>query len=369
MVLDVRHGLIVASAYSGCEVRVEPVRSPLTAPPSDDPGEPRLLEAILAEIDEHGPISFARFMERALYEPGLGYYATSRERTTRSGDFLTAPELHPIFAQTIARQVEEMRGHLGNPPAFVVREYGAGRGTLSHGLPAGISYEPIEFDKPRPDRTITGVVLANEFLDALPVHRVVGRDGGLRELRVGRSEGRLIEVEAEPSDARLAEWFERRRIRLAEGQRAEVNLAMLDWLEEVGRDLERGYVLIFDYGLSASVLYGPERAAGTVRAFRGQHVSSDVLGAVGHQDITAHVDLDALEDGARQAGLELIQRTHQAQFLLANGLDEVYRALRDAAADWESALSLRAAVARLLDPRGMGGFAVEILGRDAPSLS
>jgi SAM-dependent MidA family methyltransferase len=145
---------------------------------------------------------------------------------------------------------------------------------------------------------------------------------------------------------------------------------MLDWLAEVSRDLERGYVLIFDYGLAAADLYGPDRATGTMRAFRGQHVSSDVLGSVGHQDITAHVDLDALEDGARAVGLEVIARTRQAQFLLGNGLDEVYRALRDAAeADWDSALTLRAAVARLLDPQGMGGFAVEILGRDAPALA
>jgi SAM-dependent MidA family methyltransferase len=235
-VLDVRHGVILASAYparakenrkqrtesgsmpetgrfwrsseaaEGNVLRVEPVRSPLTTPPADDPGEPRLLEAILAEIDERGPITFARFMERALYEPGLGYYATSRERTTRSGDFLTAPELHPIFGQTIARQIEEMRGHLGNPRDFVVREYGAGRGTLGQALPAGISYEPIESDQPRPASGLTGVILANEFLDALPVHRVVVREGGLRELRVGRSEGRLVEVETELSDPRLAEW-------------------------------------------------------------------------------------------------------------------------------------------------------------------
>ena len=120
-------------------MRVEPVRSSVTRPPGDDSGEPRLLEAILAEIDERGPITFARFMERALYEPGLGYYATSRERTTRAGDFLTAPELHPIFGKTVARQVEQMWQRLGRPPGFTVREYGAGRGTLAQALPAGIS--------------------------------------------------------------------------------------------------------------------------------------------------------------------------------------------------------------------------------------
>ena len=192
----------------------------------------------------------------------------------------------------------------------------------------------------------------------------------MRELKVGRSEGRLVEVEAEVSDPRLADWFDRRHIRLADGQRAEVNLAMLDWLAEMGRDLERGYVLVFDYGAPADALYGADRAMGTIRAFRGQHVSSDVLSGVGHQDITAHVDLDALEEGARRAGLEVIERTRQAQFLLANGFERIYAVLRETAdQDWDAAALLRSAVTRLLDPRGMGGFAVVILGRDAPPLN
>ncbi|MEA2676500.1 MAG: hypothetical protein QOJ81_641, partial [Chloroflexota bacterium] len=243
-------------------MRVEPVRSALSAPPADDAGEPRLIEAIHAEIDERGPITFARFMERALYEPGLGYYATSRDRTTRSGDFVTAPELHPIFGQTVARQIEEMWQRLGSPTDFTVREYGAGRGTLGRALPSEMTYEPFEFDTPRPNTPFVGVVLANEFLDALPVHRVVGRPAGIRELKVGRSEGRLVEVETEPSDPRLADWFDRRRIMLADGQRAEVNLGMLDWLAETGRHLQRGYALILDYGAPASELYGPDRATG-----------------------------------------------------------------------------------------------------------
>jgi SAM-dependent MidA family methyltransferase len=303
-------------------------------------------------------------MERALYEPGLGYYATSRERTTRGGDFVTAPEMHPIFGQTIARAIDTIRDRMGNPATFGVREYGAGRGTLGAALPAGMAYEPVEFDTRRPSSPLTGVVLANEFLDALPVHRVVARGGVLRELKVGRSEGRLVEVETELSDLRLAEWFDRRQIRLADGQRAEVNLAMLEWLAEIGRFLQRGYVLIFDYGLTASELYGPDRQTGTLRAFRGHHVSSDVLSSVGHQDITAHVDLDALANGARDCGLEVFQRTRQAEFLLGNGIEQVYAEARKTAdEDWDAATQLRSAVARLLDPQGMGGFAVVVLGK------
>lgn len=355
---------MLTSAYARRDMRVEPLRSPLPAPPADDPGEPRLLEQILAEIEERGPITFARFMERALYEPGLGYYATNRERTTRGGDFVTAPELHPVFGLTVARWVETAWQRLGRPSDFKVREYGAGRGTLGAALPAGINYEPVEFDTLRPRSPFSGVILANEFLDALPVHRVVARGGVLRELRVGRSEGKLMEVEAELSDPRLAEWFDHRQIRLAEGQRAEVNLAMLDWLGQIGHDLERGYVLIFDYGLAASELYGPDRATGTLRAFRGHHVSSDVLSSVGHQDITAHVDLDAVANGARDCGLEVFQRTRQAEFLLGNGIEHVYAEARKTAdEDWDAATQLRSAVARLLDPQGMGGFAVLVLGK------
>jgi SAM-dependent MidA family methyltransferase len=352
----------------GADMRAEPVRSPLTTPPTDDPGEPRLIEAIRAEIDERGPITFARFMERALYEPGLGYYATSRERTTRSGDFLTAPELHPIFGQTVARWVEAAWQRLDQPTDFKVREYGAGRGTLGRALPQGVAYEPVEFGDARPGRAFTGVVLANEFLDALPVHRVIAREYGLRELMVGWSNGRFVQVEADLSDGKMAAWFDDRHIRLQPGNVADVNLAMIDWLAEIGRDLQRGYVLILDYGKPAELLYGPERPTSTLRAFRGQHVSSDVLGAVGHQDLTATIDLDALEEGAREAGLEVLSRTRQAEFLLNSGLDDIYRAARDAAdTEWDTAVTLRSAVARLLDPGGMGGFAVVILGKGVPS--
>jgi SAM-dependent MidA family methyltransferase len=352
----------------GADMRLEPVRLPLTAPPTDDAGEPRLIEAIRAEIDERGPITFARFMERALYEPGLGYYATSRERTTRSGDFLTAPELHPIFGQTIARWVEAAWQRLGQPTDFRVREYGAGRGTLGAALPQNVAYEPVEFDLPPSASPFVGVVLANEFLDALPLHRVIAREDGLRELMVGWSDERFVEVEADLSDGRLAAWFDDRHIRLQPGNVAEVNLAMIDWLAEISRDLQRGYALIIDYGKPAELLYGPERPTSTLRAFRGQHVSSDVLGAVGHQDLTATIDLDALGNGAREAGLEVLSRTRQAEFLLSAGLDEIYRAARDPAdTDWDAALTLRSAVARLLDPGGMGGFAAVILGKGVPS--
>jgi SAM-dependent MidA family methyltransferase len=303
-------------------------------------------------------------MERALYEPRLGYYAATHERPTRAGDFLTAPELHPIFGKAVARQVEEMWQRVGKPAAFVVREYGAGRGVLGRALRDGFRYEPIEAADRRPTVPVVGVILANEFLDALPVHRVVVREGRLKEIKVGWSEGRLVESVGQLSDDRLAAWFDDRNIRLAEEQRAEVNLAMGAWLGELAGTLERGYVVIIDYGLPAAELYGAARRTGTLRAFRSHHVSSGLLAGVGHQDLTAHIDLDALEASAREQGFDILGRTSQAEFLVGCGLQELLEAERkEAGEDWSAQLLLRSSVGRLLDPRQLGGYAVVVLAR------
>lgn len=350
----------------------------LKQPPADDPGVPELVERLRDEIARNGPITFARFMERALYEPGLGYYVTSGDRTTPSGDFVTAPELHPIFGWAIANQVDEMWRWLGEPGDFVLREYGAGRGTLGRAVGEGLAqigsalatrlkYEPVEVAARQAthvsEAAFTGVVLANEFLDALPVHRVIGASGRLRELYVGWSEGRFVELVGDPSDERLVAWYIDGD-RLANGQRAEVCLKLGEWLASVAAVLLRGYVLLIDYGFPRSELLSPSRATGTIRAFRGQHVSSDVLSGVGRQDITAHIDLDALESEARAAGFEVLGRTTQAEFLMGSGLDDIYQAVRDEAdRQWEAATLLRSAVRLLLDPRQMGSYAVVLLGR------
>jgi SAM-dependent MidA family methyltransferase len=352
-------------------------------PPADDPGEPALIARLRDEIDAHGPITFARFMERALYEPGLGYYATSATRPTRTGDFLTAPELHPLFGWTVARQIDEMWQRLGRPQTFTLREFGAGTGTLGQAIEDGLrragshladclSYEPIETES----RTVApatrngrmvGCVLANEFVDALPVHRVVMRGRRLHELFVGWSEGRFVEVVGQLSDPRLAARFQISGVRLADGQRAEVNLAMTAWLNDVRSDLEAGYVLIFDYAAPATELFAPGRLTGTLRAFRGQHVSSDVLAGVGRQDITSTVDLDALEAGAIDAGLTALGRARQAEFLMGCGLEDAYTSARAGISDdWDAAVLLRSAVTRLLDPRALGGYWVDILGSNVP---
>jgi SAM-dependent MidA family methyltransferase len=358
---------------------VEPIRRELPVPPRNDVGEPELIELIRDEISRDGPITFARFMELALYEPSLGYYATSSDRTTRTGDFLTAPEMHPIFGWTLAAQIEEMWHRLGEPRPFTVREYGAGTGSLGRqitdrlraiGSPLehALVYEPVEIpprmQSARVMGPMTGCVLGNELLDALPAHRVRRQGGHLRELMVGWNDGAFVEMSGEASDERLVEAA----AALPEGHAAEVSLAQHDWLQLVHSQLERGWVLLIDYGHTERELYGPSRASGTVRSFRDQHVSSDVLGGVGRQDITYHVNLDALERDAVAGGFDVIGRTTAARFLLGSGLDEVYRDAR-ATADqaWDSATLLRSAVRRLLDTGGLGGYAVVVLGKDVAS--
>ena len=275
----------------------------------------RLRDEILAASDER--ITFARFMERALTEPDLGYYASSTLRPTREGDFLTAPELHPLFGRCIARHLSRVwRGPLGGPPRFVVREWGAGRGTLEASVRAGLGrddadlarileWQPVDVAGRHADPTagtFEGVVLANEFVDALPVHRVVGRGGGLAELYVTWREGWFAHVEGPPSTAALAEHLAAEGVTLAEGQLAEVGLAAAAWVGAAVRDLARGQLLVIDYGMDASELYGPRRMAGTLMTYAGHRAGDDPFAAVGRQDITAHVDLTRARPGRHGSG-------------------------------------------------------------------
>jgi SAM-dependent MidA family methyltransferase len=372
-----------------------------TSPPAgaSGPGNVALVDSIRDEIAATGPITFARFMERALYDPAYGYYVTSPTRPTRTGDFLTAPELHPIFGATLARQIDEMWQRMDRPAPFVMREFGAGSGALflavADGLAAigsplagAIRYEPVDFAAQRAlaverltasgrahqlvaiterGSLASGVVVANEFLDALPVHRVIQLHGELREIHIDWRDDRFTEIAGPSTEMRLSTWFRDRDIELAEGQRAEVNLAMLDWIRDVSASLQCGYVMAIDYGATPAALYGPDRPTGTIRAFAGQHVSADVLSGVGQRDITSHVDFDALERQAGARGLTVAGRRRSNEFLIACGLDDAYQQARTQSdTDWDAATNLRSAIRRLLDANALGGYLVSVLATDAP---
>jgi SAM-dependent MidA family methyltransferase len=328
-------------------------------------------------------ITLARFMQRALAEPGLGYYATSQERPTRAGDFLTAPELHPFFGRCLGRQLTDVRQRLGEPAAFTVQEHGAGRGTLADSVATGLEaddsrlinalrWDPVDLPVPTPsampevnrDEPFDGVVLANEFLDALPVHGVVGRGGVLRERYVTWRYGWFAEIEDEPSTPDLAAHLERDGVQLADGQRAEIGLAATAWVRTVAGRMRRGALLLIDYGHPARELYGPRRMAGTLLTYRGHAVGEDPLVAIGRQDLTAHVDLTAIERAAGEAGLDRLGAATQAHFLVALGLGGVLDELgRNPTTRADSYLLARSSVARLLDPRHLGAFHVLLFGR------
>ncbi|MFL5679031.1 MAG: class I SAM-dependent methyltransferase [Chloroflexota bacterium] len=364
----------------------------------DVPSDLVLVEQIREEILAAGPITFARFMELALYDPERGYYRSADARPGREGDFLTAPETHPIFGRAIARQLDEIWRLLGEPSRFVVREHGAGGGALADAILGGlrsdasplldaIRYQPVEVDERRVDELrarvaasgfsgvvesprgpVTGVVLANEVLDALPVHRVAWHDGRLAETYVGVDGERFVDVAGAPSTPALAARLEREGIVLAEGQRAEISLATDDWVRDAAADLERGVMLLIDYGYAAADLYSTRRAAGTLLAYRGHRAHTDVYASIGRQDITAHVDFTAVDNAARAAGLQPVGSTTQAELLVGLGIGDVLEAIRsDPATTAETYLPLRSALMRLLDPAATGGFRVVAYARGLPA--
>jgi SAM-dependent MidA family methyltransferase len=346
--------------------------------------DPALVTRI-RELIEAAPgrrITFARYMDMALTEPGLGYYATSDQRPTRQGDFLTAPELHPFFGRCIGRLLTDVWVRMGEPDPFVVREWGAGRGTFSRSVADGLDadssglskvlvWQPVDVPGRHPaprDEAITGAVIANEYLDALPVHRLVRRGDTVRERYVTWADGWFGEVEAELSDAALVAPLEGAGVSLVDGQLAEVRPAATAWLMDVAAVLGHGIVLVIDYGHSAAELYGPRRMAGSLVTYLDHVAGDDPFAAVGRQDITAHVDLTALEVSARNAGLDVLGSTTQARLLVELGLGELLSDLgRDPATSLDTYLEARSSVARMLDPRHLGGFRVLVFGRGVQS--
>lgn len=358
-----------------------------------------LAERIREEIRRDGPVTFARFMDLALYDPDGGYYRSREARPGRTGDFLTAPETHPIFGGTLSRFVEGTWERLGRPPRFVIREHGAGEGAMAVAILSAlrdadtdliraIRYQPVEVDPRRvaalhyhvsgvgigdvveapDDVPLTGIVLANEVLDALPVHRVVQRGNELLEVRVGLDGTRFIDVETAPSTPALFVRLAAEGVSLADGQRAEVCLALDAWVAEAAAGLANGVLLLIDYGYPATELYDPvRRRDGTLRAYVRHTVHDDPYLHVGRQDLTAHVDVDAVIRAAEAAGLTHLGTTTQAEFLVGLGMDQRLRAIQtDPATTMETYLAVRSAVMRLLDPAATGRFRVMAFGRAWP---
>jgi SAM-dependent MidA family methyltransferase len=361
--------------------------------------EPGLVDRIRGEIERTGPLTFARFMQLALYDPAAGYYRSASARPGRAGDFLTAPEAHPIFGQAMARHVEDVWQALARPAGFTIREMGSGSGALAEGLLGGLAadgsalagtvrYRPLEVEPRRIEElgtrlasaglagaveaddgtAIDGVIIANEVLDALPTHRVFQRGGELREVFVGAGDAGFVDVEGQPSTPALAARLAAEDIELADGQAAEICLEVDAWVAAAAAGLARGVLLVIDYGHPAADLYDQvRRPNGTLAAYLGQRVHADPYHAVGRQDLTAHVDVTAVERAAMAARLRHLGTTTQGQFLAALGAGEILVGLQTGpSSDLQAYLEARSALVRMIDPAAMGGFRVMAFGRGLP---
>lgn len=343
-----------------------------------------LTELIAAEIAAAGPLPFDRFMDLALYHPELGFYGAGRLRSDRGGDFLTSPEVSPLFGETVAAFVTAERELVGGLDGIV--ECGAGSGSLLEPVTAAfpdVSAWAVEVSPAARNRlgerlpgvTVVaslaevpvlshGVVVANELLDNLPAAVAVRTGDGWVEEGVGVSGGRLVPVQLPARDEVVA-WAEHHAGNAPVGTRVEVQLAAAAWLDEALGHLRRGVVVVVDYGDSGVALRS-NRPEGTVRTYRAHHLGPDPLAEPGATDITLDVDFAALAGAASDRGAR-VEVTTQADFLTRWGLGRRLGDLRSAelAAARSGAtmerLMLRSRVTEaetLLHPRGLGDFRV-----------
>ncbi len=323
--------------------------------PKDQAVSERLTRQIAREIDKAGgSIPFDCFMERALYAPGLGYYVAGSRKFGEHGDFITAPEVSPLFAQCLGRQIAPVMSAAGSSQ---VLEFGAGSGRLATDLLLGMEqlgqlpehYAILEVSpelrarqkatlqaeaphllnrvtwlEQMPDR-FSGCVIANELLDAMSVSRFRIRNQRIEECFVGYRDGTFQEcyqTVKTPGLEQAVTLLQRQLGRaLPDDYVTEINLRQAAWLKALGQAMQKGAVLLIDYGYSSAEYYHPQRNQGTLMCHYRHRAHADPYRWVGLQDITCHVDFTAAARGALESGFHLGGYTTQAHFLIANGLD------------------------------------------------
>lgn len=354
----------------------------------------RLTDLIRGEIEAgDGAISFDRFMDLALYAPGLGYYVAGCRKLGADGDFVTAPEISPFFARCLAQPFSRVLSALNGG---AILEFGAGSGALAAGLLAELErlgtlpqrYSILELSPElrvrqrikvtervphlatriewldRLPEQFDGVVVANEVLDAMPVSRFRIDEDGLREGHVGWSQDGFRDLWLPPRTPGLATVCESIASELGRwprGYQSEVNLRADAWVAALAGSLGRAVAFLIDYGFPRRELYHPERSMGTLMCHYRHRAHGDPYRGVGLQDITAHVDFSGLAKAAAAAGLDVLGYSSQAQFLLDCGLDRLLA--EEVCEDAKEYLARAWAVKRLVFPDEMGeAFKVLAIG-------
>jgi SAM-dependent MidA family methyltransferase len=360
-----------------------------------------LAQLLSERIRRFGPITFAEYMRECLYHPVHGYYSQPESR--RFADYYTSVDVHPIFGRLLARQFAQMWEELGAPAEFWIVEAAAGTGRLAGQildfarlklpkLYGAVRYFAVERSPARrdqmaiklaphiaegrciatmeiPTRIPVGCMFSNELLDALPVHRVMKADGVLGEVFVSCGGEGFGETVLPLSTCAIGEYFSAQQVALIDGQQAEVGLEACDWILEVGRRLERGFVLTIDYGHEAAELYDAQHMAGTALAYASHRAREEFYAAPGKQDLTAHVNFTALKLWGQRSGLEPLGRVPQMAFLLALGQSNDFADLYDEGMDETGRVRARLQLKTLVFPEGMGErFQVLVQQKGAPQV-
>ncbi len=379
-------------------VKIPPHLAHLPAPSPDAQAvSDQLTEIITGEIAANGDwISFARYMELALYAPGLGYYSAGSRKLGQDGDFVTAPELSSLFGRCLARQLAELIGHGYSD----ILEIGAGSGALAADLlpelatlgqaPARYLILEVSADlRQRQQQRIaerapqqaaivqwldrlpadfSGIIIGNEVLDAMPAHIVRTHDGAINELGVARGKnGESYTRAYRAADGALLAAA--RELGLPDDYETEIQLAARAFVKSFARILQRGALLFIDYGFPAHEYYHLQRNSGTLMCHYRHHAHADPLCLVGLQDITTHIDFSAIAHAGAAAGLDVLGYTNQAQFLINCGITDLLG--ETPASDVHAYFPLASQAQKLLSPAEMGElFKVIALGKgDIPPLT
>ena len=350
---------------------------------------------IAAEIAAHGPLPFQRYMELALYAPGLGYYAAGAQKFGAAGDFVTAPELGSVFAESVAETLAATLRRCAQPALL---EIGAGSGALAVDLLQALAWRealPARYlilersadlrerqrlhiaarcpqylgrvewlDRP-PESGFDGAIVANEVVDALACARFAIRAEGPREISVSFDAGHFCEIDSVPRPAvaaAIAHLESELDQPLAAGYVSELIPELNAWFATISAPLRRGLVLMADYGYGRPEYYRPERREGTLICHYRQHAHSDPYWYPGINDLSASVDFTALAEAGADSGFELLGYDNQTGYLISTGIESLYA--RAEAMPERERLRLAGEIKRLMLPGGMGErFKVMLLGR------
>ncbi len=350
----------------------------------------RLIDLMTAEMEQQGgAISFARYMALALYAPGKGYYSAGKRKFGEGGDFITAPEISPLFSHCLALQCQQVLSTLGAENSEIL-EFGAGSGVMAAHLLSKLAeldsqprrylildvsadlrqrqrqtlellvpalIDRVEWIDVLPE-DFTGVVLANELIDAMPVHRVGIDAHQPYELYVTENPGGEFGWQRNPlKSGRLLDQLESIITELGDdsfcaGYETEINIAAQDWITSIAATMKKGMILLIDYGFPRREYYHPERYDGTLMCHYYHRAHDNALILPGLQDITAHVDFTAIAEAADKCGLEVAGYTSQAQFLLGAGLGQLMQQF--ASKDIADQLKLSQQIKKLTLPHEMG---------------